>query len=283
MTVGWCWDDDPRTGHLVMPRRPKTKHVLSFVFVLLLIKANIKSLFFKPLERLKRGRILKMIVIICLLWCYAIIAGASASIIRAATMFSIVAFGMHLKRPSNIYNTLAISVFFILLFKPLFLFDVGFQLSYLAVIAIVSIQPIIYKIWKPRFWLVDKLWQITTVTIAAQFGVLPISLFYFHQFPGLFFISSFVIIPFLGFILGMGFLIIILGILFFIPQPLAEFYEFLIRSMNNFVAFISNQEIFIFQNISFSIITMILFYLLLIGSVNWLKNKSIHNKATIYV
>ena len=76
------------------------------------------------------------------------------------------------------------------------MFEVGFQMSYLAVLGIVSIQPILYIIWQPKYWTLDKPWQIFTVTLAAQAGVLPISLFYFHQFPGLFFISNLVVSPF---------------------------------------------------------------------------------------
>ena len=97
------------------------------------------------------------------------VAGLSVSVTRAVTMFSIVAIGMNLKRPANIYNTLSISMFVLLLFKPTFLFDVGFQMSYLAVFSIVWIQPIIYWIWSPKYYLVNKFWQILTVTISAQF------------------------------------------------------------------------------------------------------------------
>ncbi|MBQ0787568.1 MAG: ComEC/Rec2 family competence protein [Oceanihabitans sp.] len=222
---------------------------------------------FKPLESIANGKIAKMISILILLWCYALIAGASASIIRAATMFSIVAIGMHLKRPSNIYNTLAISVFFILLFKPLFLFDVGFQLSYLAVLAIVSIQPMLYKIWKPRFWLTNKLWQITTVTIAAQFGVLPISLFYFHQFPGLFWLSNIVVIPLIGIILSSGILVIILALLNALPPFLADTFGSIIRLMNTFFEWIASKEQFLFQGISFNILYVLTSYFIITALV----------------
>ncbi|QRM88211.1 DUF4131 domain-containing protein [Lacinutrix sp. WUR7] len=222
---------------------------------------------FKPLERIKKGKILKMIIILILLWCYALIAGASASIIRAATMFSVVAIGMHLKRPSNIYNTLAISVFFILLFKPLFLFDVGFQLSYMAVLAIVSIQPILYKIWKPRFWVTDKLWQITTVTIAAQFGVLPISLFYFHQFPGLFWLSNIVVIPLIGIILASGIIVILLALLNALPQFLSDSFGSIISLMNTFFEWIASKEQFLFQGIPFHILYVVTSYLIIIAIV----------------
>jgi competence protein ComEC len=222
---------------------------------------------FKPIELLKHGKIIKILLIISVLWSFAIIAGLSPSVTRAVTMFSIVAIGINLKRPTNIFNTLAISMFIILLIKPLFLLDVGFQLSYLAVFAIVIIQPILYKFWEPKFKIIDYLWQIFTVTISAQFGVIPISLYYFHQFPGLFFISNVVIIPFLGFILGLGILVIILALLNMLPLPLSNFYGGVISFMNDFVAWVSQQEHFLFKNISFGIVEVLASYFFLISII----------------
>jgi len=225
----------------------------------------------KPIETIKYGRLIKTIIIIGLLWSFAIIAGLSASVTRAVTMFSVVAIGINIKRPTNIYNTLAISMFFLLLFKPLFLFDVGFQLSYLAVLGIVSIQPLLYKIWKPRFKIIDKLWQVFTVSLAAQVGVLPISLFYFHQFPGLFMISNLVIIPLLGFILGFGIVVIALAIINILPEFIADTFGSIISYMNYFMNWIANQEQFIFKDISFGILYLFSFYILITSLVQLLK------------
>jgi competence protein ComEC len=220
----------------------------------------------KPLEFLKRGKYLKISIIVVLLWCFAIVAGLSASVTRAVTMFTIIAIAMHYKRPTNIYNTLAISVFVLLLFKPSFLFDVGFQMSYLAVLAIVMFQPLLFKLYQPKYKTVSFLWNIFTVTLAAQFGVIPISLYYFHQFPGLFFISNLAIIPFLGIILGFGIVIIVMASFNILPKFMADSYGYIITSMNNFVQWVSHQEAFLFQNISFNIIYVILSYVL-IGSL----------------
>ena len=229
---------------------------------------------FKPIEYFKHGKYLKILFIVVLLWSFAIVAGLSASVTRAVTMFSIVAIGINLKRPTNIYNTLAISMFVLLLFKPLFLLDVGFQLSYLAVFAIVTIQPLLYKLWQPKLKIVDYLWKIFTVTLAAQFGVIPVSLYYFHQFPGLFFISNVVIIPFLGFILGFGIFITILALLNLLPSILANLYGSIIGFMNDFVTWISHQEQFLFKNISFGIIEVIVSYMLIISVINLYKKRN---------
>lgn len=220
---------------------------------------------FKPLEYFKHGKTLKIVLIVVILWSFAVVAGLSASVTRAVTMFSIVAIGMNLKRPSNRFNTLAISMFFILLLKPLFLFDVGFQMSYLAVLAIMAFQPSLERLWRPRFLPLRKLWQIFTVTLAAQLGVVPISLYYFHQFPGLFFISNLVIIPFLGMILGLGILIIVLAVLNLLPLWLAEVYGGMIHVMNKFVHWVSLQERFILTDVSFSGLQVVTAYLLILS------------------
>ena len=225
----------------------------------------------KPLENIKKGEFVKLLLILLFLWGFAIIAGLSASVVRSVTMFSFIAYAMHFKRATNVFNILAISMFFLLLFRPSFLFDVGFQLSYIAVFAIVWIQPMLYKLWNPKLKMVDYLWQLLTVTLTAQIGVLPISLYYFHQFPGLFFISNLIIIPFLGIILGLGILVIILALTNILPQFVANIYGSIIRFMNNFVGWIANQEEFLFRDISFNWKQLITGYLLIICLVLLLK------------
>ena len=221
----------------------------------------ILNLVFKPIERLKNGKFYKTLILVILLWTYALIAGGSASIIRATTMFSIVAIGINLKRPTNIYNTLAVSVFILLLIKPNFLFDVGFQLSYAAVIAIVSFQPILEKLWTPKYKIVTLLWQTLTVTVSAQFGIIPISLYYFHQFPSLFWLSNLIVIPFLSIILGLGLLVITLA-LFGLPKTLlSDAFGMVINWMNSFFGWISSQEDFLIIDIPFTIAQVIVSYI----------------------
>ena len=102
-------------------------------------------------------------------------------------MFTFVAIGQSFQRKRIVEHSLIASMFLLLLIKPMFLFDVGFQLSYLAVFGIVWVQPLIYSLWKPKFNFINKGWQLFTVSVAAQAGILPISLYYFHQFPSLFY------------------------------------------------------------------------------------------------
>ena len=217
----------------------------------------------KPIEYFRKGKLLKTIIIVFMLWVFAFVAGLSASVVRSVTMFTFLACGLFFQRKNIIEFSLLSSCFFLLIFNPMFLFDVGFQLSYLAVFSIVSIQPKLSNLWKPKHNILTFFWNLFTVSIAAQIGILPLSIFYFHQFPGLFLLSNLIIIPFLGFILFGGILVIFLASLNILQKLLAEFYGFVISTMNNFVVWISNQEAFLFQDISISFFKMICMYLLI--------------------
>jgi competence protein ComEC len=218
----------------------------------------------KPLERLAHGKTIKLLLIVLLLWGFALLAGLSASVVRAVTMFSFVAYALFLNRPTSTLNILALSMFFILLINPMFLFHVGFQMSYAAVFAIVWVYPIILKFWSPGNILFRKIWQLTSVSIAAQLGVVPICLFYFHQFPGLFFVSNLLIIPFLGILLGMGILVILLALVNLLPKLLVDLYDFLIDAMNSIVGWVAEQETFIFKDIHFDGLQLVLGYAIII-------------------
>lgn len=256
-------------------------HILAISGLHIGIILLILSRICKPIERIKHGYIIKTFLIIILLWFFAFIAGLSASVVRAVTMFTFVAIGLSFKRRQLVEHSLISSMFFLLLINPMFLFDVGFQLSYLAVFGIVWVQPKLYNLWKPQLIITDKLWQLFTVSIAAQIGILPISLYYFHQFPGLFLLSNLVIIPFLSCILLLGILVCILAVLNTLPQFLASAYGELISLMNRFVRWISFQEEFLFKNISMSFLLMLAWYVLIITTYQFLLDRKA--KKLIYL
>ena len=243
-------------------------HILALSGLHIGILLGLLHFLLKPLELLTKGRTLKLVIIFLLLWGFALLAGLSASILRAVTMFSFVAYALYLNRPTSHFNILALSLFFILLLlDPLLLFQVGFQLSYAAVFSIVWIYPILQKLWAPQNWFFKKGWELVSVSIAAQLGVLPISLFYFHQFPGLFLVSSLLILPFLGFILGFGILVIALSLVNSLPPILVTTYDTVIRWMNTVIGTVAQQENFLFRNISFDGIQLIFSYGIIISMV----------------
>lgn len=221
----------------------------------------------KPIERLPRGKIIKTILLLLLLWSFAILAGLSPSVVRAVSMFSFVAVGMQLNRRTSVVNTVFISLLVLLLINPGYLNQVGFQLSYAAVLSIVLIQPQLFNLYKGESRGIKYFWGILSVTIAAQIGVLPLSLFYFHQFPGLFFLSNLIILPFLGLILGTGILVMLLALVNLLPEFLANAFGWMIGTLNRIVELIAAKENFIFENISFSLALCITSYFVIAGSI----------------
>lgn len=183
---------------------------------------------FGPLRATSTGRKVFGFLSILIIWAYATITGLSPSVLRAATMFSIMALSNMQARTGNIYNTLGVAAFILLLFDPHLIYSVGFQLSFAAVFGIVYLQPKLYRLFDFHFWIVDKAWAITCVSIAAQVATFPISAFYFHQFPTYFLISNLVVIPAATVMLLGGILMLIVDFVssslgFFIGKILSKF------------------------------------------------------------
>jgi len=179
------------------------------------------------LKRGKLGPFIFPVVMISFLWIYAFISGFSPPVQRATVMFTFVIIGNGIRRPVNIYNSLTASALFLILLNTNVLFDVGFQLSYLAIFGIVLIQPALNNIFELTNPILKWSWSLFTVSVAAQLMTFPLGLFYFNQFPNLFWLSNFVVVPITTFIMW-------LGIAFFIFSPfhgLAMFVGLIIQKL----------------------------------------------------
>lgn len=228
----------------------------------------------KFLPKTRRFSYFKLTFILLSLWGFAFIAGLSPSVIRSVTMFSFVAIGLHLKRKTNMFHTLLVSLLLILLFEPSFLFDVGFQLSYFALFFILWLQPLIGKIWDPENKIIKYFWDILTVSFAAQIGTLPISIYYFHQFPGLFFLTNLLIIPFLSAIMALGLLMMLLILLGLSPKVLIDLVEKSIALLNYIIHKIASFDQMVFTNIPLNALLVLSLYLFLISVVIYFENPS---------
>lgn len=241
--------------------------------VLLLLRFLLKPVQFYRLKWAKSG------IIILLIWSFAFITGLSPSVMRAATMFTFLEIGSALGGKRKSRDAVLVSAVILLLYDPMLLYQVGFQLSYLAVLAILWVQPWLEKFWTPKYKVINYLWGIATVTIAAQIGVMPLSLFYFHQFPGLFFISNIVILPFLGVILGGGIVVSILAVVGLLPDWLVLGYGSIIDLMNGFIGWVARQESFVSTHISMSLAMLLVTYFLLVSIIALLRKYSITRYA----
>ncbi|WP_281336651.1 ComEC/Rec2 family competence protein [Flavobacterium eburneipallidum] len=234
----------------------------------------------KPFPNTRRGSLIKLIIILLSLFSFGLLAGLAPSVIRSVTMFSFVAIGMYLRRSTNIFHTLLVSMLLILLFHPSFLFDVGFQLSYLALFFILWLQPLLAGIWLPKNKIANYFWEILTVSIAAQIGAFPLSIYYFHQFPGLFFVTNLVVIPFLTVIMGLGVLVMILAAFDFVPIFLSKSLEWSIWFLNKIINAIASLKEFVISDIPFNWQFLLSIYLLIFASVLWFK-KPIFNRLAL--
>lgn len=235
-------------------------HVLSVSGLhvgIIFIVFNWLLLFF---DKIKHGNIIKAVILIFLLWFYAALTGLSPSVLRAASMFSFIVIAKSFNRYTNIYNTLTASAFLLLALNPFIIMEVGFQLSYLAVIGIVFIQP------KINSWLdfdnkiLINIWSITTVSIAAQIATFPLGLHYFHQFPNYFLLSNLIVIPISTLIIYFG-----IGVFSFSKIPaLAKYIAIafigLISFLNISVKYIEKLPFALLQGISISVFETWLVY-----------------------
>jgi len=193
-------------------------HVLAVSGLHVGIVFVIISYFLKFLGKKTLARIVRFVISVLLIWFFAFLTGGSPSVLRASLMFSFIALGQVLKRTGSIYNSIFASAFFLLLYNPFLLFDLSFQLSYSAVISIVFFQPKIFKLISFKNPILKWVWGLTSVSISAQIGTVPITIFYFHQFPNYFILSNFVVIP-------LATLVIWISLLFFMSlhfEPIAQ-------------------------------------------------------------
>ena len=135
------------------------------------------------------------IVAICFLWFYAFICGLQPSIVRACTMFTIPIIGKLLKRDSSSLNSLLFTAFCMVIYDYTNLFNIGFQLSFLAVAGILLFQEKIFNIFQLQNKILIWLWSLTSVSIAAQITTLPLTIYYFHNIPVLSLISNLFVVP----------------------------------------------------------------------------------------
>lgn len=224
-----------------------------------------------PIPNTRKGSLIKLISILLSLGAFAIISGLSPSVLRSVVMFSFLAIGNHLRRSGSIYHTLLVSMFLILLCEPYFLFDVGFQLSYLALFFIVWLQPLLKQIWTPKNKIQITIWNALTVSFAAQIGTLPLCLYYFHQFPGLFFVTNIIIIPILSFIMIAGIIVMILAIFMSPPAIIIEIFEKSIYLLNKTIHIVASFEWFVIRDISFNFYYLLTFYIFIISAIFWSK------------
>lgn len=224
-----------------------------------------------PGERLRFARIP---ITLLALWSYAFIAGLSASVVRASTMLSLVAIGEMIGRKSGTLNTVFASAFCMLLYRPQYITDIGFQLSYAAVISILLLQEKIYKTFTTKNFIIDKIWSLTSVSIAAQLGTLPIVLYHFHQFSNLFWLSGLIVIPTATLLIYASALLLITTSFPTISGWIAHLLQTVTSWMNQCIRWMEQLPHAAIKEIPYNGTDILLFYLILAALLATMKLRS---------
>ncbi|RRJ91592.1 ComEC family competence protein [Paenimyroides tangerinum] len=262
-------------------RNAGVMHILAISGMHIGILYWIMNLVFRSFIRSKN---IRFITVILILACFAIITGLSGSVVRAVLMFAIVGSGMMFKRKTSTINVLALSLLLILIFKPSFLFDIGLQLSYLAVFSIVYLYPIIRPFFQSRYLVIKYFLELIGISIVAQIGILPLAVYYFGQIPLLFLLGNLIVIPVLTFVL---IALVLLLILNFVWNALSVFLGkgivFLIDFVNDSIGWIASQTDFIITNIKLNGLQCVLFLGLIFMIAYAIKQYSYRKIVVIFV
>jgi competence protein ComEC len=225
----------------------------------------------------RKGKRLKQGILLPLAWAFAFLTGFSPSVVRAVLMLTVWGIGEMLAYRAFTLNTVAATAFLMLWFHPLYLFDVGFQLSFMAVISIVLLNPYLMAGYESRNPALNYLWGLICVSISAQAGVTPLSAFYFHQIPVLFLLANICLLPLASVLLGLIPVSLLLhalfggipGLLYPLNRALAVFIS-MVRHLDDF-SYINIQNVSMneWDTVVFSLAILLLILL-------WIKKRGIY-------
>lgn len=169
-------------------------HVLALSGLHLGIIYAILSLLFSR----RRWQIVSQVLILLAIWSYVFIVGMSASVVRSAVMLTVYSFVSLLNRNRLSLNTLSVAAVVILADSPLYLYDVGFQMSFAAVLFIIIFYRQLLEVMPGSIRnipIIKQIWQMTAVSVAAQIGVAPLIAFYFGRFSCYFLLTNMIVVP----------------------------------------------------------------------------------------
>lgn len=234
---------------------------------------------FAPFKRFKITKIIRPITILFVLWGFSFIAGAAPSILRSAVMFTFIVLGEAINKKSSMYNSLAASAFLLIVINPFSLWDVGFQLSYSAVLSIVVFQKHINKWCYFNNKLLKGLWSLNAVTLSAQILTLPIVLYHFHQFPTLFLFTNLFAVPFSGLVLYAELLLLVTYFIPYVGVWVGNVCGWGVMVMNKFIQQVDLLPFSVWPSLQISIPQATILYASIFGFAAWL----IHKKAKAFI
>ena len=232
------------------------------------------NVLFGLLTKTKKLQWLKPVFIIAGLWLFALLAGGGPSVLRSAVMFTCIVIGECLSKKAVIYNTLAASAFILLCINPFWLWDAGFQLSYAAVLSIVLFMKPVYNLLYVRNKLLDALWKLNAVTLAAQVLTIPITIYYFHQFPVYFLLTNVVAVPLSTVIVFGEIVLCAVGTLPWLAHTTGNVLHRLIVLMNRFIEHMEQLPFALWQHLQINLLQLVVLYGFIVAISYWLFEKS---------
>jgi len=240
---------------------------LGLIYVLLLW-------IFARLPFIKRSRLLQAVLILSCLWLFSLLTGAAASVLRSAVMFTFITVGKSLSRESAIYNSLAASAFLMLCYDPYYLWDVGFQLSYLAVAGISLFQKPAYVLFFIKNKWIDKVWKLAAISIAAQVLTFPVCIYYFHQFPNLFLFTNIIAVPLSGIILYVEIILVAFSWIPLAGEWMGKLAGSMLWLMNRIILWVNKLPFAVWDNIPATVLSTWSLYAVVICLGAWLLNRN---------
>ena len=223
---------------------------------------------------IKKSKILQLVFMLTSLWLFALLTGGAASVIRSAVMFTFIAVGKTVAKKSSIFNSMAASAFVMLCYNPYFLWDVGFQLSYLAVIGIIIFQTTIYNWFYFKNKLANEVWKLMAISLAAQVFTFPICIYYFHQFPNYFLFTNIIAVPLSSAILFTEIGLVALSWIPWLGIGLGKLVGGMVWVMNQVILWTNQLPFSVWEKIPATLSSTALLYLIVFCLCSWLMKKN---------
>jgi len=250
-------------------------HVIAISGMHLGLVYGILLLLTSPLKKFRYTRWARPILILVLLWSFSILVGASASVLRAAVIFSCMILGEWLHRKNNTYNSLAASMFCLLCVNPYYLWDLGFQLSYAAVAGIMLFTKPIYSYYYIPNKIIRHCWQLLVVTCCAQVFTIPVVLYHFHQFPNLFMLTNLVVVPLSGCALYACIVLLMVSPVEWMAAGIGFLLQSVLKYMNRFITYAEQLPFAVTDHIQINALQIVCYFFLILFVWRWIASKKI--------
>ena len=217
----------------------------------------------KPIFPAKFRKI-PIVLSLLFIWSFTIFIDYGSSVVRSCLMITAYYSFVLLQRKPDLLHAMAIAGFAILIFDTHQVFDVGFQLSFIAVFGIFWLnEPILKNLPRPKNKIQDFLFNVISVSLAAQIATLPLVIFYFHQYSFLSIVANVIIVPFSEIIIIFSLLMTVLFAFKLEFSWLSFIYEKLVDFLLKSIHFFADQDWFFIKNIPLNWVELIILFVVI--------------------